>query len=240
VVNVGIEWVNKFPTPCDKSELDYCDETAVGFLQAMENQGHVGVFNYGNSAAWETDFRDTAAFGGNDKYVVDKVDFVYFSSHGKTTSDEVFFGHFGNKRDKCAWRSDKARLGNLQLEWLALDTCSSLELTRDIIEVWHNAFYGLHMILGFTGLASDSWLTATRGYKFGERTGWPYFLGFGRIGTAWLDACYTTWAADTPVAMAAGRSESDAKYRRDRDTLDSGLSDIPHNEIKYYAWKYRS
>jgi hypothetical protein len=40
--------------------------------------------------------------------------------------------------------------------------------------------------------------------------------------------------------MAAGRNQADAINRRDNERLGSGFGDIPHNEIAYYAWKWRS
>lgn len=235
MASVGVEWINNFPAPCTQNTLSYCDDTSVGFLNGMVSRGHTATFNWGNQNAFETDFRDTS-LGGDDGNWVDAVDFAHFSSHGGTDSSNIFKGYFGGKNASCTWRSDKARFGNnFNLEYLIIDACNSLELTRDIIAVWHDTFQRLHMIFAFTDLVSDSWWTGGRGYNFGRRAG-----NNEKLTNAWLDECYSFWADDNPVTMAAGRSEADAKNRRDNERLNSGFDDIPHNQIAYYAWKWRS
>ena len=234
MATVGVEWINNFPEPCTQNTLSYCDETSVGFLNGMVSRGHTSRFNWGNGNAFEQDFRDPAN-GGDDTNWIDSVDFAHFSSHGSTSSANIFEGYFGSQVTSCTWRSDKARFGNTQLEYLCLDTCNSLELTRDIIAVWQNAFDGLRMVLAFTDLVSDSWWTGGRGFRFGRRAG-----NGGRLTDAWLDECYSFWADDNPVTMAAGRSQADAINRRDNERLGSGFGDIPRGEVRWFAWRWRS
>ena len=234
MTQVGIEWINNFPPPCDQNELSYCDETSVGFLNGMVSRGHTERFNWGNGNAFERDFRDPS-FGGDDSNWVDNVDFVHFSSHGSTNSSNVFQGFFGGQVDACTWRSNQARYGNVNLEWLVIDACNSLELSRDIIAVWHGTYQRLHAIFAFTDLVSDSWWTGGRGYGFGRRAG-----NNERLGTAWLDESYSFWADDNPVVMAAGRNPTDAVNRRDNERIHSFFDDIPHHQIDWYAWKWRN
>ena len=234
MATVGVEWINNFPEPCTQNTLSYCDETSVGFLNGMVSRGHTSRFNWGNGNAFEQDFRDPAN-GGDDTNWIDSVDFAHFSSHGSTSSANIFEGYFGSQVTSCTWRSDKARFGNTQLEYLCLDTCNSLELTRDIIAVWQNAFDGLRMVLAFTDLVSDSWWTGGRGFNFGRRAG-----NGGRLTDAWLDECYSFWLDDNPVTMAAGRSQADAINRRDNERLGSGFGDIPRGEVRWFAWRWRS
>ena len=235
MASVGIEWINNFPGPCSQNTLSYCDDTSVGFLNGMKSRGHTEKFNWGDGNAWERDFRD-AASGGDDHDWIDAVDFAHFSSHGGTDSSNVFSGYFGSQVDSCTWQSNQARYGNdFNLEYLIVDACNSLELSRDIIATWHGTFRGLRMIFAFTDLVSDSWWTGGRGYAFGRRAG-----NNERLTNAWLDESYSFWADDNPVAMAAGRSQADAINRRDNERLNGGFGDIPHNEITYYAWKWRS
>ena len=234
MATVGVEWINNFPEPCTQNTLSYCDETSVGFLNGMVSRGHTPRFNWGNGNAFEQDFRDPAN-GGDDTNWIDSVDFAHFSSHGSTSSANIFEGYFGSQVTSCTWRSDKARFGNTQLEYLCLDTCNSLELTRDIIAVWQNAFDGLRMVLAFTDLVSDSWWTGGRGFSFGRRAG-----NGGRLTDAWLDECYSFWLDDNPVTMAAGRSQADAINRRDNERLGSGFGDIPRGEVRWFAWRWRS
>jgi hypothetical protein len=191
MARVGIEWINKFPEPCDQNELSYCDETSEGFLNAMRSRGHTEVFNWGNGNAWERDFRDPA-FSGDDANWADDVDFVHFSSHGSTNSSNVFSGFFGVQNDNCRWKSDKARFGNKQLEYLCIDACNSLELSRDVVATWQDAFHGMRMIFAFTDLVSDSWWTDDRGYRFGRRAG-----NSERLKSAWLDGATRSGATTT-------------------------------------------
>ena len=123
------------------------------------------------------------------------------------TRSNVFQGYFGSQVTACTWRSDKARLGdNWNLEYLCIDACNSLELSRNVIADWQNTFQGLHQIFAFTDVVSDSWWTGGRGYGFGRRAGNNEVLS-----NAWLDECYSFWCDDNPVAMAAG---PDAGRRR--------------------------
>jgi hypothetical protein len=234
MARVGVEWINNFPAPCTQNTLSYCDETSVGFLNGMVSRGHTQAFNWGDANAWERDFRDPAN-GGDDTNWADDVDFVHFSSHGTTSAANVFSGSFGSKRDNCSWTSSRARLGNFNLEYLCIDACRSIELTRDPIATWHGAFHGLRMVLGFTDLVSDSWWTGGRGNSFGRSAG-----NGDRITGAWLDAGYSFWLDDNPVAMAAGRNQADAENRLGNERLGGGFGDIPNSQIGWYAWRWWS
>lgn len=234
MVSVGVEWVNNFPGPCNQDTLSWCDDTSVGFLNGMTSRGHSSSFNWGNGNAWERDFRDPVN-GGDDTNWIDNVDFAHFSSHGVTTSGNVFQGYFGGQMDACFWRSNQARFGNNNLEWLVIDACNSLEMTRDMIATWRGAFHGLHQIFAFTDLVSDGWWTGSRGYNFGRRAG-----NNENLGNSWLDESYSFWADDNPVTFAVGRNQADANNRRDNERINSGFDDIPANQITWFAWKWRS
>src|SRR5215207_2132337 len=235
MVAVGAEWINVFPGACNQNTLSYCDETSQGFLNGMTSRGHTKVFDWGDSNAWEQDFRDVS-LGGDDRNWADNVDFVHFSAHGGTDSNNVFKGYLGTEMAACTWRSNQARYGdNWNLEYLCIDACNSLELTRNVIAVWQNTFQGMHQIFAFTDLVSDSWWTDGRGYGFGRRAGNNEVLS-----NAWLDECYSFWADDNPVAMAAGRTPADAANRLNNERVFSGFGDIPNNQITWFSWKWRS
>lgn len=201
----------------------------------MVSRGHSGTFLWGDGNAFERDFRDVS-LGGDDVNWVDNVDFAHFSSHGSTNASNVFRGFFGSQHDSCSWRSTQARYGdNWNLEYLCIDACNSLELSRDVVAAWSNTFQGLHQIFAFTDLVSDSWWTAGRGYNFGRRVG-----NNEKLSEAWLDECYSFWADDDPVAMAVGRNKSDAINRLNNERINSGFGDIPHGEIRSFQWRRRS
>jgi Family of unknown function (DUF6345) len=111
MASVGVEWINNFPAPCTQNTLSYCDETSEGFLNGMASRGHTAAFNWGDGNAWERDFRDVG-LGGDDVTWTDNVDFVHFSSHGATGTNNVFRGFFGSSIDSCTWLSSQARYGD--------------------------------------------------------------------------------------------------------------------------------
>lgn len=103
--------------------------------------------------SWETDFRTDLLAGGQDHNYVDNVDLVYYSGHG-------FPGGFtfSSLRD-FTWiqAAPKLRLGDRDMEWLALDTC--LVLNNDDGQVLSRVkpmFTGLHSVLGFDTVAADT------------------------------------------------------------------------------------
>jgi hypothetical protein len=232
-VDFGVEWVNEFPSPCDQNSLSFCDETALGFEAALVAAGHQSAFAWGDADARERDFRD-GTFGGDDDQWVEAVRIAFFSSHGSTEGG-VFRGYLGSTADECSWTSTEGRYGDAEaMAFLCLDTCESLELGADPTAVWGHSFEGLHQLLGFTGLASDTWWTSGRGHEFGRK-----IAADEVVAEAWLDACYSAWCDDHPVAMAAGRSGSEAVERLRGERLSSDLEGIPNDEIRAFRWIWR-
>jgi len=155
--------------------------------------------------SWETDFRTDLLSGGQDLYWVDNVDLTYYNGHG-------FQGGFtfSSLRD-FAWitAAQKLRLGDRDLEWLALDTCLVLNnVDGKVLSRVQAMFRGLHSVLGFDTVALD---TSELGgifadYLFGTATN-PYSHSYGAHLTlvqAWALAVIIThdpgfvWAAMGP------------------------------------------
>ena len=61
-----------------------------------------------------------------------------------------------------------------------------------------------------------------------------------RLTAAWLDAGYSFWLDDNPVAMAAGRNQADAENRLANERLGGGFTDLPNSQIGWYSWRWRS
>jgi len=232
MVTVGTEWINSFTSACPQNNLSNRDNAAQGFGSAMKSRGHNWKFDWGNANAWETDFRDQA-YGGDDANTdggVDSVDFAYLATHGGAGSN-YFVAAFGTKHANCLWDNRQAKLGNANLEWLVLDTCHSVQLPNPHI-IWSQAFQGLHMVLGFTGTAKDR---GGRGWDFGRRAG-----NGAKLSDAWLDEAYSWWYDEYPCVIACGRDKADAENRLYNERITSGYGDIPHNQIGYWKWRWRS
>lgn len=135
------------------------------------------------------------------------------------------------QKDSCLWSSAKARFGDKKLRWIVIDTCHSLDL-HNIISTWDQSFKGLRMIFGFKGTAHDSWWMNDRGEDFGNDAGSGHKLSY-----AWLDAAYSWWCEDYPVALAAGKDRNDAINRRENETISWLYYDIP--SANWFAWKWR-
>lgn len=235
MTTVGTEWINDFSGACNQTDCDYCDDTARGFGAAMQSRGHTWRFDWGNGNAWETDWRD-GAFGGDDDNTqggADFVDFAMLSTHGGAGSNH-FVAAFATPHDRCLWDNRQGRLGDSwNCEWIVMDACESLQLP-DPHNKWHHCFHGMHMVLGFTGSASDSWWTDDRGWDFGRRAG-----AGAKLSDAWLDEAYSWWCDDNPVAMACGRNADDARNRVFNERINSYYGDIPHDQVRWYWWRWR-
>jgi Family of unknown function (DUF6345) len=159
----GVEWINDYDT---LNDLTYEHLDAGGFYSELVNRdGWIGAFNWGNSNAWEEDFKRSDK-GGTAWYWADAADFVYFTGHGSPWG----FYFRSDIPDDGLVESDNysgpdngdLRAGNNNLEWLALEVCNTLQLdaTRsgtnyDVFDRWSKAFRGLHIICSFTTVSLD-------------------------------------------------------------------------------------
>ena len=147
---------------------------------------------------------------------------------------------------KCIWFNNKSKLGDKNLRWVVIDACESVQmpgyvksekmnLDVDPGKMWHHAFHGLNMVLGFTDYSSDAWWTNLRGMAFGRRAG-----AGQKLASAWVDEAYSYWVGDKPAALACGHNEADAANRLRFDSVTAPFVRIPHDKIGGYAWIWRS
>src|SRR5258705_3527673 len=170
VVRVGVEWIDHFAAagqPCHQDSLDYCDDRAHGFISAMGSRGHTGVFEWGDTNAWETDFPHPN-FGGDSLNWSDNVHFCFFSDHGGNVANNFSIA-FASQNRRCSSTSSQWRLGAKQLKWFVADTCDAVLNTTaaDIWATWSGPMRGAHIVFRFIGTSADSLLTAGVGSDFG-------------------------------------------------------------------------
>ena len=137
------------------------------------------------------------------------------------------------------------RLGEGHLRWAVLDFCRSLQVgmenERDLETkkqlaqanpalTWGRCFDGVHMLFGFTGLASDAGWTSQRGASFGQRAAKGESLC-----ESWLDEAYSYWVDDIPVVLACGRSEKEAAQRLQTESLAAVAPTLRGPEIGAFA-----
>ncbi len=146
---VGVEWITDWPgTADDRANWYY---SANNLYNELRNAGWIGRFNWGNTNAWERDFK-AGSYGGNG--LIDTVDLGMIGTHGSSAWDPKYNKvlssvYFSSNNDDWHLSPGEAyrSLGDNDLEWLAFDSCSVLR--DDSMWYWHEAFNGLHLMLGF-------------------------------------------------------------------------------------------
>ncbi|MEE8390316.1 MAG: DUF6345 domain-containing protein, partial [Anaerolineae bacterium] len=148
---VGVEWITDWPgTSADRANWYY---SCNNLYNELGNAGWNKRFNWGNTLAWEEDFK-RMDLGGTNNYWIDSVDLAMVCTHGSSAWDS-YYGkvlssvYFSTDHDDWHLTPGDARraLGDNDLEWLAIDSCSVLR--DDSMYYWHETFNGLHLMLGF-------------------------------------------------------------------------------------------
>ncbi len=87
--DVGGEWVEDYSgTQSGLGNLTQTQESVTGLINKLTSYSWYQRFNWGNSAAWEEDFKKVSS-GGTDTTYADAVDLVVFSGH---SSENGLFG----------------------------------------------------------------------------------------------------------------------------------------------------
>jgi hypothetical protein len=148
---VGVEWITDWPgTADDRANWYY---SANNLYNELLSRGWIGRFNWGNTNAWERDFKPAGGpYGGNGD--IDTVDLAMIGTHGTTAYDPRWHKnlsavYFSSNNDDWFLSPGEAYryYGTNDLEWLAFDSCSVLR--DDSMWYWHETFNRLHLMLGF-------------------------------------------------------------------------------------------
>ena len=132
---------------------------ARGFVDGWAADGWVIDFNWGDAAAWESDWRR------NDDLWVDNADFVFYTGHASmagwvlSAPDDGFLDF----REVGAAPDDAGDLwGSSDLEWVVIAACGPLQDDLiaagggDVLDRWDGAFDGLHQLLGYGAITFDN------------------------------------------------------------------------------------
>ncbi|MFA7616712.1 MAG: DUF6345 domain-containing protein [Moheibacter sp.] len=192
----GIEWVNDYHGRA--SDLSNCDNDAEGFYNKLSG---VKKFNYANNNAWDEDFEHMGVgtpSTGYDNLYIDNVNIAFYAGH--SSKGGLFFGRAD--KDNGTAQPSEMKLGSKQLRWLATSSCELLKHDSDLFSRLMNIFSGLHYILGFHTVCSD---TKDRGEIFASKLN-----NRDRVRTAWLLACVETESSSKQCAyIRADNSNSD-------------------------------
>jgi len=140
-------------------------------------------YRYGNTYAWEEDFKRNDLGGTNGSYI-DSVDLQYYTGHGWPGG--FTFANSSHDDGSIVPADCYRAWGDNDNEWLAMTSCQVLEDSN--LSPMAQCMYGQHLILGFKTLA---WLYTsseyTQGYNFGKYVCQGYSMA-----QAWYKACDRT------------------------------------------------
>jgi hypothetical protein len=170
VVDVGTEWIGV------SQGLGGSAGNAGGFVLRFLTAGVPVRFNWGDTNAWERDFKDPAFAGGDDTNWIDNVDAAFYTGHangdGFTFSSTVTDGFL---------HYNEARWGNNDLEWIVIAACGPLQLNaggKSWAQRWGPAFQGLHLLCAYQTVSNDN---TVEGSKFAN-----YLLAGWTVRQAWI------------------------------------------------------
>jgi hypothetical protein len=146
---VAVEWITNWPgTADDRANWYY---SANDLYNKMRDRGWIGRFNWGNTDAWERDFKAPVSGGNGD---IDSVDLAMIGTHGTSAWDSrwgrnLSAVYFSSDNDDWFLSPGEAYhyYGTNDLEWLIFDSCSVLR--DDSLYEWYETFNGLHLMMGF-------------------------------------------------------------------------------------------
>lgn len=140
----------------------------------------VTKYSYGESTAWEEDFK-RQALGGTEENYIDSVDLQFYVGHGSPNSFT-----FDNAAHDDAWLTSadcNRTWGNNDNEWLALTSCQVLADAN--LGGWAGCMNGQHLIMGFvTNAGANNSMSGTQAYHFGR-----YIMQNYTMPQAWYKAC---------------------------------------------------
>jgi hypothetical protein len=156
---------------------------AKGFVDGLAADGWLVNFNWGDAAAWESDWRR------NDDTWVDAADFVFYTGHANMNgwvlaSPDDGFLNFSEVGAGPAAPGDL--WGQQDLEWAVVAACGPLQDNLlaagggDVLGRWDGAFDGLHALMGYGAITFDN-------TEEGKR-----IVKYGREGTPLIDAWFRT------------------------------------------------
>ncbi len=193
LLEVGAEWI----ALSHKKALYNNEVNTEGFYNWMGTHGSYSrEFIWHEYSAWESDFSDVS-LGGHDDEWVDAVDFVYVHTHGDPTGLGFTSWHY-----EPFLNFSHMRLGDGDLETLAMDACKTLAWTskagQNVFERFGPMFQGVHQICGF---ATGSANSAETGPRFGLYMTGYMILPSATIISAWFRSCLETEGSEAISAV---------------------------------------
>ena len=158
---------------------------AQGFVDGLAAAGWTINFNWGETAAFESDWNS------DDDNWADAADFVFYTGHANSDGwvlnnpNDTFLHH---TEVGATPGSPNDRYGQNDLEWIIIAACGPHQSSHFVggvgnaFDRWRGIFDGLHVFLGYGAVTFDNTTEGSRVVEL-ARAGWPIIDAWFR--TAW-------------------------------------------------------
>jgi hypothetical protein len=222
------EWVENY----SGSPLSNTSEDADGLRDALPSDW--SKTRYGNSSAWEEDFK-RMSYGGTNESYADAHDLVFFSGHGSTGNDPTYGGtsrslNFSVSRDdaNCSAGDTYECLGTADVEWIGFSACQTMVDDSK----WAGGMGGIHLMMGWETNMGD---TAYFGELFGDRmVDSGLFDSAHTVKSSWFHAGDETHSSGRTIEVIGETKSMGSDYLWGEGSVASDPT--PNNW--YWRWSY--
>ncbi|MCH2133330.1 MAG: DUF6345 domain-containing protein [Phycisphaerales bacterium] len=226
------EWVENYSS----SPLSNTSEDATRLGDKLPSDWDIQ--GYGNSMAWEEDFKRTE-YGGTNNDFADEHDLVFFSGHGSTATAS---GEYYSDATRCVTFSnsthDDSRMsagdawdswGDDDMEWLGLSACQTMKQDNR----WAASMNGVHLVMGWQTNMYD---TPNFGKKFAKRmVDSGAFDSAYTVKSSWFYAAEQThWYVDRTAEVIGENTTMGSDYLWGEGSVNSD----PTDDSYYTRWSY--
>jgi Family of unknown function (DUF6345) len=199
---------------------------AQGFVDEWAADGWIIDFNWGDAAAWESDWRR------NDDLWVDNADFVFYTGHASLSGWVLSAPDDGSLNFTEVGAAPQAPgdlWGSSDLEWVVIAACGPLQDDLlaagggDVLDRWDGAFDGLHQLLGYGAITFDN---TDEGRKIAE---------YAKSGMTVADAWFRTAKEIQPATNGASAPDGPTVWV---GVMWAGRSGV--DPIGDHAWSHGS
>lgn len=202
----GVEGIRHFSNVRAAMDVDKADDFTYifnvcnGVYHKLRSQ-YPCRFYYAETDAWELHLHNIEDHG-LDMAVADGVDLYFMATHMRRDNGTMEL-LYDAKKNKWIGESTDWKLGDIDLEWLALWGCDTLnrnDFKSKGFARYSPIFHGLHLILGFWRDAWDTWTTEECGRDFAQN-----LLDGRTIRFSWFDGA-SDWAMDQETAILSAET----------------------------------
>ncbi len=200
------------------ADLTYTYNITNGVYNTLRNAGYSNRFYWAGENAWELDLQ-SAHLSGLDASMADDVDLFFINTHGRN-DDGIISLAYNSQNDDWLANSRDWRLGDRDIEWLAIYGCDTVMRNNFGPQGWNaynHIFHRLHLLLGAYDSMYDGWTTEECGEDFADN-----LLDGDTVKAAWMDGVSDWYVDNHPAVISAERAS----------TYNGGSPDWPNTTMQ--------